>query len=231
MSGIFAPRTTYSRTERISDGVIHVVGTLMALTAVPVLVTMAVVMRGDLAAVSGVAIYGASLIAMLACSAAYNMAWPGAWDHVLRRMDHSAIYLKIAGTYTGFVLISGKGEALAAGIWLAALLGMVLKMICPDRFRWVGLALYIGMGWAGLVAGWPLFEDMSRPVLMLVVMGGLIYTLGVPFYLMSRLPFHITVWHGFVLAASALFFAAVMAHMVETAHLLKAAALIQTISD
>ena len=224
MSNIFAPRTTYTRTERISDGIVHVVGTLMALTAVPVLVTLAVMMRGDMATVSGVAIYGASLIAMLACSAAYNMAWPGAWDHVLRRMDHSAIYLKIAGTYTGFVLISGKGEALAVGIWVAALLGMGMKMICPDRFRWVGLALYIGMGWAGLVAGWPLFEDMSRPVLMLVVIGGLIYTLGVPFYLMSRIPFHITVWHGFVLTASAILFAAVMAHVITTASLAAAAA-------
>lgn len=217
MSSLFAPRQIYTRPERISDGVIHVVGTLMALAAVPVLVTLTAMTRGDVAAVTGATIYGASLIVMLACSAAYNMAWPGAWDHVLRRLDHSAIYLKIAGTYTAFVLISGKGEALAAGIWAAALLGMALKIISPERFRWVGLALYIGMGWAGVFLGWPLFAGMSTSVLMLVAIGGVIYTLGVPFYLMSRMPFHITVWHGFVLAASAVFFAAVLAHVIETA--------------
>ena len=217
MSSLFSPRQTYSRPERISDGVIHVLGTILALTAVPVLITLTAVMRGNAASVTGAAIYGASLIAMLACSAAYNMTWPGGWQQILRRLDHSAIYLKIAGTYTAFVLISGTGGALAAGLWGAALLGVILKMISPDRFRWLGLALYIGMGWAGLVAGWPLFNEMSHPVLMLVVIGGILYTLGVPFYLMSRMPFHITVWHGFVLSASAVLFAAVLSHVVVTA--------------
>lgn len=217
MDRLFAPRQTYTRPERISDGVIHVMGTVLALAAVPALITMTTLLRGDAAAITGAAVYGASLMTMILCSAAYNMAPPGMWEGVLRRLDHSAIYLKIAGTYTGFVLISGKGEALAVGLWVAALIGMALKIAAPFRFRWVGLALYIGMGWAGLVAGWPLFAGMSTPVLAMVALGGVIYTLGVPFYLIARLPHHMSVWHAFVLTASGVLFAAVVLHVIETA--------------
>ncbi|MFT4148740.1 MAG: hemolysin III family protein [Paracoccaceae bacterium] len=214
MMNLFSPRQTYTRPERISDGVIHVVGTILALAAVPVLITLTVVMRGDAASVTGASIYGASLIVMLACSALYNIASPCAWEGVLRRLDHSAIYVKIAGTYSAFVLISGQGAALLAGLWVAALGGVALKIAAPYRFRWIGLALYIGMGWAGLVAGWPMLSHLSTPVLVLVATGGVIYTLGVPFYLMARLPYHIAVWHGFVLTASAVLFAAVLTHVI-----------------
>lgn len=222
MISLFAPRPAYSRSERISDGVIHVLGTILGLAAVPVLITLTAVLRGDAAAVTGASIYGATLLAMLGCSAVYNMVPPGMWEGVLRRLDHSAIYLKIAGTYTAFAMLSGAGMALVAGLWVAALTGMALKLIAPWRFRWLGLALYIGMGWAGLVAGWPMFAGMSTPVLVLVAIGGIIYTLGVPFYLMAQMPHHFAIWHGFVLAASGVFFAAVLTHVVQTAHLLSA---------
>ena len=214
MMDLFAPRQTYTRPERISDGVIHVAGVLLALTAVPVLITLTATMRGDMAAITGASIYGATLIAMLACSAVYNISGPCAWEGVLRRLDHSAIYLKIAGTYSAFVLISGQGAMLLTGLWAAAAAGTALKVAAPHRFRWVGLALYLGMGWAGLVAGWPMLSTLPAPVLAMVVAGGVIYTLGVPFYLMSRLPYHIAVWHGFVLTASAVFFAAVLTHVL-----------------
>ncbi len=223
MIALFAPRPAYTRSERISDGIVHVMGTVLGLAAVPVLITLTAMLRGDAAAVTGASIYGATLIAMLLCSATYNMVPSGWWEGVLRRMDHSAIYLKIAGTYTAFALISGTGTTLVAGLWVAAAIGMTLKLAAPWRFRWLGLMLYVGMGWAGLVAGWPLIEGMSTPVLVLVIIGGAIYTLGVPFYLMSQMPFHITVWHGFVLAASGVFFAAVLTHVIETAASLPAA--------
>lgn len=211
-------RTSYSRPEWISDAAVHVLGTVLALAAVPVLITLTAVLRPDPWAITGTAIYGGALIAMLLCSALCNMVGRPAWQGVLRRLDHSAIYVKIAGTYTAFVLLSGATEVpLVIVLWTAALLGVALKVIAPHRFAWAGFGLYIAMGWAGLIAGGPLFATMSLPVLVLIVTGGVIYTVGTLFYLGHRMPFHRTIWHVFVLAASGVFFAAVLTHMIGTA--------------
>lgn len=211
-------RTHYSRSEWLSDATVHVLGTVLAVMAVPVLITLTALLRPQPSALAGTIIYGATLIAMLLCSALYNMVGVPSWQGVLRRLDHSAIYIKIAGTYTAFVLLSGATEVpLVILLWTAALAGVALKVIAPDRFQWVGFGLYIGMGWAGIVVGWPLFATMSAPVLALIVAGGLIYTLGTLFYLRHRMPFHKTIWHIFVLTASGVFFAAVTTHLVLTA--------------
>ena len=205
----------YSRAERLSDALVHVSGLVAALLAVPVLVTLAVVLRGDVPAVAGTAIYGVTLIAMILCSALYHMVPHAGWKGVLRRLDHSAIYAKIAGTYTPFSLLAGaQGAYLLAGLWVAALAGMGLKIASPERFRWPALALYLAMGWAGLVAGGAVFAAMSPGVLALIVAGGLLYTVGVGFFLFERLPFHNTIWHVFVLAASVVFYIAVAAHVL-----------------
>ena len=217
MKSLFGSRQSYSRPELVSDGVVHVLGVVAALSSVPVLVTLTAFLRGDPSAIAGTVIYGATLIGMLLCSGLYNMNTSERWQGLLRRLDHSAIYFKIAGTYTAFVLLSGTGLALAAILWLAATLGAVLKVAAPYRFRWLGLTLYFAMGWAGLVAGWPIFATMSAPVFALVVIGGLIYSIGTLFYLMERMPYHNTLWHIFVLAASGVFYAAVTTHVVLTA--------------
>lgn len=213
-------RTLYSRHERISDAAVHVTGTAAALAAVPVLIVVAATLRGDAPAIAGAAIYGVTLIAMLLCSALYHLIRRPGWQGILRRLDHSAIYLKIAGTYTAFVLLSGgTGAGLVVILWIAALAGVLMKTLAPYRFRRTGLALCLAMGWIGLVGGWPLFASMSGPVLALVVTGGLLYTVGTIFYLIDALPFHTTIWHVFVLAASMVFYAAVTAHVVGTAAL------------
>ena len=210
-------RDGYSRAERLSDAVMHVSGLTAAMLAVPVLVTLTVVLRGDATAVVATSIYGATLIAMILCSALYHMVPQGSWTLVLRRLDHAAIYLKIAGTYTPFTLLAGGQGYLLAGLWGAAAAGTGLKMVSPERFRWLALALYLGMGWVGVVAGWSVFATVSAPVLMLIVIGGLIYTAGVGFFLYDRLPFHNTIWHGFVLVASMVFYAAVTLHVLAPA--------------
>lgn len=217
MPSLFTPRVIYTRPELVSDGVVHVLGLTAALASVPVLITLTAFLRGDAPAIAGTAIYGATLIAMLLCSALYNMIRAERWQGLLWRLDHSAIYFKIAGTYTAFVMLTGTGLLLAVILWLAALSGAGLKVLAPHRFRWLGFALYLGMGWAGLVLGWPLFQAMSTPVVALIAVGGMTYTLGTLFYLMGRLPFHNTLWHVFVLAASVVFFAAVTTHVVLTA--------------
>ena len=203
-------RPAYSRSERISDGVIHVLGVSSALIAVPVLIVMTVFYRSDPAAVLGASIYGVTLVLMLTFSALYNMIEHDGWAEFLRRLDHSGIYVKIAGTYTPFVLLStSQPPGLLLGLWSSATLGSVLKMIDPHRFRWFGLALYLLMGWAAVWAGQSMLAELSPPILTLMIAGGLIYTAGVVFYLLNWLPYHNTIWHVFVLVGSVLFFAAV----------------------
>ncbi|WP_128253204.1 PAQR family membrane homeostasis protein TrhA [Falsirhodobacter deserti] len=212
-------RKIYSRSEWLSDATVHVLGTVLALVSVPVLITLTAILRPEAPALIGTAIYGTTLIGMLVCSALYNMVPLAGWHGVLRRLDHSAIYFKIAGTYTVFVLLSGPSQMpLVILLWGAAAAGVTLKVIAPNRFQWLGFGLYIAMGWAGVVAGWPLFATMSPPVLSLIVTGGVIYTVGTLFYLRHRMPFHKTIWHVFVLAASGVFFAAVTTHMVAGVH-------------
>jgi hemolysin III len=211
---VAAHRPDYSRAERLSDAVVHVAGLVLVLMAVPVLIVVTAILRGDAPSVLGVSIYGATMLAMIACSALYNLTPGTARAWLYRRLDHSAIYIKIAGTYTPFTLISGHGLALTAGVWGAAALGVALKLASPDRFRWAALALYLGMGWAGVVAGQALIAALPTPVLVLMVVGGLLYTAGVAFYLWERLPFHITIWHIFVLTATFVFYAAVVTLVV-----------------
>ena len=210
-------RTGYSRAERLSDAIVHMVALVAALSAVPVLITLAAVWRGDASAIVGTAVYGGTLIAMILCSALYNMFDSSAWQGLLRRLDHSAIYFKIAGTYTPFMLLSGgHGTWLLTGLWGAALAGSGLRSFGSPRWKWVAFGLYLAMGWAGLVFGWPLMSALSAPVLGLIVAGGLLYTLGTAFLLWESLPFHNTVWHVFVMTASATFFVAVTLHLAET---------------
>ncbi|MCV2871759.1 hemolysin III family protein [Defluviimonas sp. WL0050] len=214
---LLSVRTSYSRAERLTDAVIHASGLTLVLIAVPVLITAAAFLRGDFTAMFGVTVYGLALIAMILCSALYNMIPAPGWEELLKRLDHSAIYVKIAGTYTPFTLLSGQGHLLLAGLWAAALTGVGIKLFWPHRFRALTLALYLGMGWAGLAAGGTFLGALSAPVLILIVTGGLLYTAGVAFYLFERLPFHYTIWHVFVLTASLVFYAAVTLHLVESA--------------
>lgn len=211
-------RPPYSRAERLSDAVVHVTGLAAVAVGVPVLVVLAIVFRGDGAAILGITIYGLALFAMIGFSALYHMVQHPDWTPILRRLDHSAIYWKIAGTYTPFTLLSGgHGAGLLAGLWAAAMAGTGLRVLAPYRFRAVNLALYPAMGWAGAVAGWSLFATLSPVVMGLIVAGGVLYTVGMVFHLWERLPYHNTIWHVFVLVASMLFFAAVATHVIDTA--------------
>jgi hemolysin III len=215
---LLTERHTYTRAERLSDAVVHISGLSVVLMAVPVLVTLAIVLRGDAPAIIGTTLYGAALIAMILCSALYNMAEHDWWRAFFRHFDQTAIFIKIAATYTPFILLSGgQGAWLLPGLWGAALFGSGMRMMAPDRLQMVAIGIALAMGWAGLFAGGSLLSALSLPVLILIVTGGLLYTVGVAFFLFDRLPFHITIWHIFVLAASITFYAAVMVHLVQTA--------------
>ncbi len=208
----------YARTERIADGTMHAIGVLGASTGAIALIVWSagVASAGQVAAI---AIYGATLIATFAASALYHFT---PWEHVrplLRRFDHAAIYLKIAGTYTPLVVMVGSGFAYAvlAVVWSLAFVGMVLKLFfwrTPGRF---GPALYLVMGWLSLALIWSLWPIVPAPAMLLMAAGGLLYTSGVPFYASETMKYATAIWHGFVVAASACFFAAIAISVVAVA--------------
>lgn len=202
---------TYSRAERLSDAAVHVTGILVALMATPVLVTLAAVWLGDTQLVIAATIYGLSLIAMLCCSALYHMSPQAAWKDRLRRLDQSAIYLKIAGTYTPFAVMSGpQAMPFLAGLWAAAAAGVSFKMIAARRLFGLTVALYLAMGWAAVIAGAPILDRLTPEGFRLVMAGGALYTIGVLFLAWESLPFHNTIWHVFVLTASLALYAAML---------------------
>ena len=213
----FLPATrAHTRAEQIADAAIHLVGVVSALFAVPVLVTLAAAWRGDGPLVTAVAIYGVSMIAMLTFSASYNLAQirqaPGRAVDWLRRLDHAAIYVKIAGTYTPYGVIAGGpvGKWLLIGVWSGAALGFLGKLLVPHLWQRASLALYMALGWAFILAVEPLSQSISLATQELVAVGGLLYTLGVVFHLWERLPFQNAIWHLFVLVATSVFYAALV---------------------
>ncbi|MGF1500965.1 MAG: hemolysin III family protein [Paracoccaceae bacterium] len=206
------PWPVYSRAEALADGAVHVAGVTAALLAVPVMITLAAVWHGDAPTVAAASVYGVSLIAMFLASAGYHLVRPSRAKAVLRRLDHAAIFFKIAGTYTPFAVLLAEEHAWAilGGMWTAAVLGAVFKIVAPDRCEWVHIALYLGMGWAVVLIGEPMLARISAPTLVLIVTGGALYSVGVIFHLWERLPFQNAIWHGFVLVASFVFYAAVL---------------------
>ncbi|MGV7215971.1 PAQR family membrane homeostasis protein TrhA [Bradyrhizobium sp. UFLA05-112] len=202
----------YDRAELIADGVIHAIGVLTGIVAAIVLVVLAAV-NASTVDIVGVSIYVAGLLSMLVLSATYNL-WPvspAKW--ILRRFDHSAIYLLIAATYTPFILElkdSTFALALLVGVWCVAILGIVLKLGWPGRFDRVAVGIYLAMGWSGLMLYDAVVKALPTVALWFVVAGGALYSFGVIFHAWRRLRFQNAIWHGFVLAGAACHYTAVL---------------------
>lgn len=207
-----AVRWNYDRAELIADGIIHAIGVLSGIIAATVLVVLAVV-YADATNIVGVSIYVAGLLSMLVLSATYNL-WPVSpvkW--LLRRFDHSAIYLLIAATYTPFILEvkdSVFALALLVCVWCVAILGIVLKLRYPGRFDRVAVGIYVAMGWSGVMLYGPVVRALPALVLGFILAGGLLYSFGVIFHAWRRLRFQNAIWHGFVLAGAACHYTAVL---------------------
>lgn len=203
---------SYSRGEKIADAVIHAVGGAMALGACITLLILVIPEAGGLG-IAAVAIYLGGLVAMLGASAAYNFAPEGRWKARLRQLDHSAIFVMIAGTYTPFSLVAIGGDwglALFLFVWAVTLAGIGLKVFRPGRYERLSIALYLVLGWTILGALGPLVTSVSTAGLILLAVGGLLYSVGVVFHVWSQLKFQNAVWHGFVVAAASCHFAAVI---------------------
>lgn len=205
----------YSRAEQVSDATIHVLGVGMGLIGAATLIPLAILWGGEARIIAAASIYAMALVAMLLASACYNMsAEEAAWKDWLRRIDHTAIYLKIAGTYTPFVILSGIAPGVTLMfLWTAAGIGGALRILAPGRYRWLCLALYLVMGWSGVVIGTEMFGGLGPTTFNLMLIGGLLYTGGVVFFLWESLPFHYTIWHAFVLVATIFFYTALVVEL------------------
>ena len=205
-------RTEYSRTERVFDAIVHVVGVTFGVAANATLAVL-IILRAELIHAAGLAIYGFGLLAMLVCSALYNITSEGWWKGMFRRLDHAAIFLLIAATYTPFALlvVGGRlGTGLLIFVWMVAIIGIVFKLISPTRWQGMAVATYLLLGWTILIALEPLLATISLPGLSLLIIGGVLYSVGVIFHLWTRLPYHRAIWHLFVLAAASCHFTAVL---------------------
>jgi len=183
----------YDRAEIIADGAVHAIGVCLGLIGAVTIVVIAVKMEGI--EVTPILIYVIGLVTMLALSAAYNM-WPvspAKW--VLRRFDHSAIYLLIAGTYTPF-LAQMKSVLASAGLGLGI---------------WLSIVLCLLLGWSGVIAYDSLASALPSASLWLLAIGGILYSVGALFHVWQGLRFHNAIWHGFVLIAASCHYSAVLA--------------------
>lgn len=200
------------RREEHADRVIHALGVIASVGGLIGLVVAARVDGGPGHAGS-VLIYGAALVATLSTSAAYNVLRHTSLGPRLRRADHAMIFVMIAATYTPFLVVKIAGAwgfGLLAVVWAVAGIGAAIKVVYPRRFERSAIVLYLALGWIIVVAWKPFVASVSAPAVMLLAVGGLLYSAGVLFYLWTRLPCQRAVWHAFVLAAAACHYAAVM---------------------
>jgi len=209
------PRS-WSPGEEVAHSVTHGVGLLAAIAGLVVLVMMAAA-TGDAWRITACAIYASTLVLLYASSTLYHALSATRARPVLRMLDHSAIFLLIAGTYTPFALVSLRGPwgwTLLGIVWGLALLGIAAKAAFGARWPVISTALYIGMGWVVLVAAKPLVERLPPGAIALLVAGGLAYTGGVAFYAWTRLRYGHAIWHLFVIAGSVCHYLAVVLYVV-----------------
>jgi len=208
-------QSDYSAAEEIASSVIHGIGIVLSIAGLAVLAAYAAP-GGDVRHIASVGVYGSTLILLYTASTLYHGVPIERAKPLLRQLDHAAIFLLIAGTYTPFTLITLEGPwgwSLFGIVWTIALTGvwMVVKRI---EKRGVTVALYVGLGWIGLIAIGPLVRNLPPGGLWLLFGGGVCYTLGVPVYLSRRMPFNHALWHVFVLAGSILQFFAVLLYVL-----------------
>jgi hemolysin III len=201
----------YDRAEIATDGVIHAIGCAFGIIAAPWVVIVAARTQSP-QEFAAIAVYALGLVLMLGLSGAYNM-WPvSPTKWLLRRFDHAAIYVMIAGTYTAFVSQmpgDAASRALLIGVWGAAIVGAALKLALPGRYDRLSLVLYLLIGWSGALYYQRVVESLPGASLVLLLVGGALYTIGIVFHAWNGLRFQNAIWHGFVLAAAICHYAAI----------------------
>ncbi|ATA25336.1 hemolysin III family protein [Brenneria goodwinii] len=202
----------YSLAEEIANSISHGIGLVFGIVGLVLLLVQAVNQGADGVAITSYSLYGGSIILLFLASTLYHAIPSPRAKPWLKKFDHCAIYVLIAGTYTPFLLV-GLNSPLANGlmvvIWSMALVGVIFKLAFAHRFEVLSLITYLAMGWLSLVVIYQLAMTLSIGGVTLLAVGGAIYTLGVIFYACNRIPYNHAIWHGFVLGGSVCHFLAI----------------------
>ncbi|EGQ8300535.1 hemolysin III family protein [Vibrio parahaemolyticus] len=202
----------YSQSEELANTITHGIGMIFGIVGLILLLIKAINHQADTLTVTSMAIYGSSIIVLFLASTLYHAIPHPKAKRWLKTFDHCAIYLLIAGSYTPFLLVSLR-TPLAFGlmivIWSIALLGIIMKVAFVYRFKKLSLMTYLVMGWLSLIVIYQLAINLDIGGLTLLAVGGLVYSLGVIFYVAKRIPFNHAIWHGFVLAGCVCHFFAI----------------------
>lgn len=205
----------YSVGEEIANTVTHAVGAGLSVAALVVLMLQGNTL-GDGWRMLGFSVFGASLCALYLASTIYHAVTDEKLKGIFRMLDHSSIFLLIAGTYTPVLLIAMRGPwgwTLLALIWTMAAGGLMYELFFLGRYKWISLAIYAGMGWLAIVAIKPMLVMLPDGLLLWIVLGGVAYTAGIIFYVWKKLPYHHAIWHVFVLGGSSLHFTGMLLHL------------------
>ncbi len=211
------PKLHYpTRAEKLVDGWLHGVALMLFTFAVGTALGLAI-WQGGIGMASAVAVYAICVMTMIGCSMAYNLTEEPKRKSLLRRFDHAAIFLMIAGTYTPFTAIRFDGAwaiSMTTIVWALALVGAAGKLFLPGIGKRIWIAFYVLMGWLVVAAMGPLVQGVPIAGVILLAIGGLLYMAGVPFYVWEKLPFRRAIWHGFVIVAAGVHYAAVLTGVV-----------------
>lgn len=204
--------------EELANSLTHGFGLLLAIAGLVVLVVFAAI-GGDTMQIVTFSVFGASMVALYLASTVYHSARHPRFKRFMRFVDHAAIYLLIAGTYTPFLLLNMRdsvGWTMCAVIWGLAFLGIFAKIFHMDRFPLLTPMIYIVMGWICLFGLKPAMEAIHPSGLLMLLAGGIAYTGGVVFYILERMPYNHAIWHGFVMGGTGLHYFAVFFYAAYT---------------
>lgn len=209
----------YSPRDEVANTATHGLGMALSIAGLCVMVVYAS-LQGGAYRIVGASIFGASMVALYLSSTLYHVSRRPRLKQVFRVLDHSAIYLLIAGSYTPFTLISlrgGWGWSLFGVIWGLAVCGVFLKIFFVGRFQALSVAVYLAMGWLAIIAFKPVLAALPTVGFLWLAAGGIMYTVGVVFYAWRQMPYHHAVWHLFVLAGTACHFVSVFFYVLPKA--------------
>ncbi len=209
----------YSLREEIANTATHGLGALLSIAALVLLIVFSS-LNGNSYHIISCTIFGTSMVLLYTASSFYHLVTAPRMKKLFRTLDHSSIFLLIAGTYTPFTLVSLRGRlgwTLFGLVWGIAITGVILETVTKQKFKKLSLSLYLGMGWLIIVAIKPILQNVDPGGIVLLVSGGLCYTFGVIFYIWNSLIFNHAIWHLFVLAGTILHFFSVFFYVIPPA--------------
>lgn len=207
---------TYPRREEVANAITHGIGAALSVVALVLLIVFSSI-KGTAWHVVSFTIYGVSMLLLYSCSTLVHSFKEGKVKDIFEFLDHSSIYIYIAGTYTPFVLLAVRGNlgwTLFGIVWGIALLGVLFKVFFVKKFLFLSTIFYIVMGWLIVIAWGPLTAAIPSTGITLLVTGGVLYTLGTVFYVWRAFPYHHAIWHLFVLGGSVTHFFAILLYLL-----------------